>query len=721
MKKFYSLILALALSIPGAIAEEYTDGNGLKYEIDATAKTAAFTGLDKKAASEVKSLVIPDELNLNGTSYPVTSVAENACVQNINLVTVTFGKNIKTIGSASFYGCAFITTLNFGEGLESIGSNAFYNCQKHENLILPTGLKSIGSYAFYNNYLLTRAISIPASLESIGVNPFAGSVNIPEFVVADNNKYFSAIDGVLFDKNSTILYIYPVSRKDSSGKIFTHYSCPLSTKKIAECAFRNDSKLTSVDLNEGLEEIGAQAFNVCDLRSLEIPASVKKIGLRAFTSNRALTSVRVMEGNTSYTALNGMLLTKDLKEVLLGTATSEVTFPDATETIDEYAFYKIPGLSRLDLNNVKTIGRSAFYGCPLTEVNFGKALTSIGDQAFMQCTSLKSVVFPSTLRKIGDTSFGLCRSITELRLNDGLEALGPCPFIQCVGLTEVYIPGSLKEIRESAFYTCEGIKKVTFGEGLVETGTAMFYNCTSLESVTLPSTLKTISQTTFARCPALKSVALPASLETVGKAAFQMTGITEVTLPDNCTSVGESAFCYSDLIRFTAGKNLRSLGGSSLGANGKLAEINLNEGLISIGRAALAENPSLKSIIIPSTVTDMEGMILGGNTALEYIENRAAAPQVLTESLFYEDEDSYYDRISLKVPSASINDYRKADFWKNFKTIVDLNAGISDINGDEAVIMEIYDLNGVRHNNLVRGVNIVRMSDGSVRKIISDR
>lgn len=720
MKKFYSLILALTLSISGAAADKYTADNGLKFEIDPATKTAVFNGIDSNVAESLTTLAIPDEVSYNGTSYPVTSVAENACMQNSALTTVTFGKNLKTIGMGAFYGCPNITTLNLNQGLEEICEKAFYDCQKHENLVLPSGLKRIGSYAFWNNYYLTKPIMIPASLESIGDNPFAGSVNIPEFVVPDDNKHFSAIDRVLFSKDGSILYVYPISRKDTSGKIFTRYSCPPSTKKIAVCAFRNDSKLTNVSLNEGLEEIADQAFNVCDLRSLEIPASVKKIGLRAFTSNRNLSSIKVAEGNTAYTVNNGMLFTKDLRELLLGTSVSEVSLPDATEIIDEYAFYRLPRVVKVNLNNVKTVGDAAFYGCPLTDVNFGKALVSIGDRAFMQCTSLKSAVFPPTLREIGETAFALCLQMNELKLNDGLEKLGSCAFIQCLAISEINLPGSLKEIKESVFYTCYGLKKVTCSEGLTEIGETMFYENTALESVTFPSTLKILSQSCFSSCTALKSITFPESLETVGKAAFQNTGLTEVTIPDNCSMIEESAFVYSKLTKFTAGKKLRTIGNSALGANPDLTEINLNEGLKFIGRMAFAQNESLKSIVIPSTVTNMDGLTFMGDNSLEYIENRATNPQQLTEDLFGQDELNLYDKVWLKVPAASVNEYKKANIWKNFRTIVDLNAGISDINGEEAVILEIYDLNGVRHNNLVRGINIVKMSDGSVRKIVSN-
>lgn len=126
-------------------------------------------------------------------------------------------------------------------------------------------------------------ITIPSTLKTMGVGAFVGRVNnysteLTAFNVASGNNYFSAVDGVLFDKNQTTLYCYPSKKAD------TAYVMPSTVVTIKENAMAGLQNLSSLTLNDGLENINAEAFsNSIAIRNLNIPSSVVTIGYRAFS------------------------------------------------------------------------------------------------------------------------------------------------------------------------------------------------------------------------------------------------------------------------------------------------------------------------------------------------------------------------------------------------------------------------------------------------------
>ena len=126
-------------------------------------------------------------------------------------------------------------------------------------------------------------ITIPSTLKTMGVGAFVGRVNnysteLTAFNVASGNNYFSAVDGVLFDKNQTTLYCYPSKKAD------TAYVMPSTVVTIKENAMAGLQNLSSLTLNDGLVNIGAEAFSSSiAIHNLNIPSSVVTIGYRAFS------------------------------------------------------------------------------------------------------------------------------------------------------------------------------------------------------------------------------------------------------------------------------------------------------------------------------------------------------------------------------------------------------------------------------------------------------
>lgn len=133
----------------------------------------------------------------------------------------------------------------------------------------------------------------------------------------------------------------------------------------------------------------------------------------------------------------------------------------------------------------------AFYGCTnLTEVNLGGSMTTLRDNAFEECTALKTVVLPDSLTYIGSYAFHNCKA-----------------------LESVSVPGSVDILPSSVFAGCSALQTATLGEGITSIGAYTFEKCSALTSIFLPSTLTQIANQAFYSCSSLKTVAYAGSRE----------------------------------------------------------------------------------------------------------------------------------------------------------------------------------------------------------------
>lgn len=703
---------AVCVSPVSAEVVGYTTPEGIVYNVDTSAGTAALARVE--VSTGITELVVPDVISYGGETYDVVAVADGACINNALLQKVEIGDNVVSVGNQSFYGCQTLESATLPASLKTVGDQAFYNCKKLLAPALPEGLESIGSYAFWSNNMTTE-VNLPSTLVTLGGNPWGCCPALYTFSISEDAPNFAVVDGVLFDKKVETLISYPI------GNMVTEYATPATTRVIKDNSMRNNSLLASVTLNEGLEVIGVGAFNVCRFTEITIPASVTEIGQRAFTSNPKLAEFKVAEGNKHYAVFNKFLCTIDGKTLLQGLNIEDVVIPESVENIDEYAFYNMSSIKTVKLSNARYVGQSAFYsGRQITDIDFGTSLETIDNMAFMYCTSVKEIVFPSTLRTISNKQAFLgCTMLERLVLNEGIEKIGDGAFLMCIALKEVYIPGSVKEMGEAIFSNCPSLESVEFGEGMLTIGSSCVYSNSGLKRVKMPDSVVDIKDFAFGECPAIEEINIPASLETVGAAAFQNVPLGgELRLPPNLKKVDKNAFTYTQITGLVTNDLLESIGAWAFGGNYGLVSVTLNEGLVSIGQGAFAASDMLTSIEIPSTVVTIGDGFVSNCNALVEIINNATVPQVLTGDPV---SSEAYDECVLKVPMSSIDAYGNAPYWQNFYKIEGFGSGsVDELEIGNATVEAVYDLNGVRVDRPVRGIYVVRYSDGSVRKISVD-
>ena len=219
-----------------------------------------------------------------------TITRSNPTVTSVDIPAYIDGVEVKAIGENAFSYCLYLESLTLPDTVTTIGEAAFYNCESLTSVVIPDGVTDIGDSAFERCSLMT--VTIPDSVIRIGETAFS-STTIEAIEVDENNKYYSEINGVVFNKNKTELLFYPTGKSES-------YIIPDGVIQIGKYAF-SGCILESVDIPEGLINIEERAFNCCyNLTSITLPNSVTNIGEHAFSGCSSLTSIVIPRSVTSY-------------------------------------------------------------------------------------------------------------------------------------------------------------------------------------------------------------------------------------------------------------------------------------------------------------------------------------------------------------------------------------------------------------------------------------
>ena len=268
-------------------------------------------------------------------------------------------------------------------------------------------------------------------------------------------------------------------------------------------------------------------------------------------------------------------------------------------------------------------------------------VTAIGDTAFRNSTTLRSVTLPNSITSIGENAFGGCSSLTNVNLPYGLVSIGKEAFCQCTALQSITIPNTVNSIGWNAFYGCTALTDVVLPKR-IKTLNGTFIGCSSLSEIRIPASVNTLDGT-FTQCSSLRSVVIPNSVTTVGDRTFEdCTSLVSVYIPNSVTSIGERAFSNTGLQVVTLPNQLQIIGENAFDLCDELTSI-----------TSRADNP----------------------------------PAMSSQNCFL---DELYNNALLSVPQQAFNAYKSADWWKLFVNLT----------GSEA-LNNVYDfeVNGIYYGN----------------------
>ncbi len=520
-------------------------------------------------------------------------------------------------------------------------------CKK---VIIPEGITTIASNAFTNSNCIS-SITIPKSVTTIGDRAFIGCSRLEKINVDPDNKNFTSVDGVLYNKDKTELICFPVF------STIVNLNIPDTVKIVRRYAFNGSmNSLENVTIPKDLNKIEDNAFLGCSCYiNINVNTENKNFivdGKNLF--NKEKTKIicymdkAVGETEDHYSILDGV--TTICGGAFAHCSLANITIPDSMKEIGDNAFYGCTDLTSVNIpNSVETIGESAFSECSkLTEITIPDSVETIGKSAFSECSRINKISIPSSVKEIGDMPFANCLSLTKIDVDaknnnftsqngilfnkdlteiicypmsrndseyvipESINKIGGAAFNNCSELASVKIPDGVKYIGDSAFRNCGRLLKITIPDSVTYIGDNAFYGCTYLTGIALTNRISEIGEYTFGECSALTGIEIPKSIKRIGNSAFRgCSQIRKIVIPDGVTSIGNNAFANcSELEKVIFPKSLSTIGSNAFYMCKNLATVSISENASVIGNFAFFGCYRLTSLEIPEKVTSIgEGIV----------------------------------------------------------------------------------------------------------------
>ena len=529
-------------------------------------------------------------------------------------------KQIDSLGSTTAHK---ILTLNIPDPVETIGVEAFKFCYSLISVRLPISLTSIGMRAFRHSYNLFEIcndsnISLtPGSSSNGGVAKYAKNIYSSDLgeskltsdggytfyddaegsflaaytgtdteltlprVTPNGNPYDVAMNAFLFFSAPTAIDMSAAEISELGGntngtlRSLTSVTLPETLKSVGQRFFEN-SKISEIDLPDGLETIGNYAFSGCSsLSSISLPQSLTDIGIEAFKE----TAIANAEIPSQITYLKNGLFENC-------TALESADLPEALKQIGDKVFKGAEKLAAVNMpSGVTDIGAEAFYGCKdltgfvdsdgVVRFYLPEGITAVSDGCFAYCPLKTSFTIPDQILSIGDAAFKNTY-LKELTISESLKSIGAEAFSGSE-LKVLTVPDSLESLGEKAF----AAGKFTSATVPVK----FIYNIRSwLDHAAILESLTVTGTGTVGHNP--DGVAVSAPLDEYGY-------IEKVIIEDTVTGIGEAAFAgLGKLKTVTIGDGVKTIGNNAFGLDGKgcymLETVNIGSGVSSIGEKIFA-------------------------------------------------------------------------------------------------------------------------------------
>jgi hypothetical protein len=638
-------------------------------------------------------------LDYEGKSY---NIAPSAFRNNSNLIRIKLSPKTKQIGEYAFAACKFLEEIVLPDSLNEIAPYTFCDCYRLSQITMPNQLKKIGkkslentkirnikfppslsaidSFAFYKCTYLTY-ISLPPQLSTIKYNAFdncnklslinnQSQLNVQigtehngkvafyaKNIITSDETQFKEIGDYLFKINEDSTEINLIRYIGNDSIINLPQSFFERKYKIESNAFFANNTIREVNFSEGVTEIGHSAFYECEnLAFISFSDSLKKIDKKAFSNCKKLHKLILPKnieeiGDSAFLGCDHLfyIVNNSLLDIKLGEKTDGYvayyaktlnTEGNKIKYQDDFCFYvdgnNISAIAYLgndshvsfpnDFNGMSyTIERKLFYKNEnILKVTIPQKVTIIGDSAFCECPNLREVIITADSLSISKRAFAHCSKLSNISLSEGVVEIGDYAFSGCSNLSEIKFPESVKVIGSDLFYGSSNLKDVTLPKEVHYFGSCIFYECSNITSCIIPEGCTELKET-FYDGQRLIRLTLPNSLTTIGKYAIcGCWNLTSLKIPDNVTEIG-----YAAMYGCT-----------------NLQELILPEKINFIGEEAFFNCQKVKKIVslnpIPPT--------------MNYLS-----------SITNIDRD-----IPIYVPHYAIEDYKKANTWKEFTNYVGL-------------------------------------------------
>lgn len=353
------------------------------------------------------------------------------------------------------------------------------------------------------------------------------------------------------------------------------------------------------------------------------------------------------------------------------TSLTAISIPNNVTTIGRQAFYECSNLYSVDLpSNIQKIDEVVFYNCTdLSSITIPSKVTSIGSGAFQGCSQLEAISIPGNVKSIDSFAFEGCTNLSQLELSEGITNLGYEAFYGCISLYSVTIPSTINTWESYSFENCTSLNNISFTNGLKSIGNGAFQGCCSITSFSVPGSVTIIGDDAFSGCKTLQSVTIEEGLSEIGRGAFNnCISLSSFNIPESITSIGRGAFggCQS-LTTIVIPNGITIFKGESFANCTNLTDVKLPDNLTIIQLYDFYGCSALRNISIPESVATIGDFAFYGCSSLASVTVEWGTPVSISSNTF-----SNRNNAILHVPIGTISTYEAADYWKDFKEIVEM-------------------------------------------------
>ena len=558
----------------------------------------------------------------------LTSIEKNTDSNKSNAKSVEIYDSVKRIGNYAFGDCSHLTDIAIANSVTRIDDSAFVRCSSLTGITLPNSVTIIGYDAFHNCTNLT-GVTIPNSVTHIGNRAFIYCHKLTEVTVQATTP--PSLGSLAFHDSGIQRIYVPADSLDA-------YKTADDWKDYAD-------KIQAIGYDEQWFVLTGDSDFICSEGS-----KYKKKELKY-----------TRDSGTTWNSFNppkyekGDLIESNSKDCPI--LSMKVTYTDGSEK-------KFYGLSSIEDNTdanksnakkveiysgVTSIGFDAFGDCShLTDITIPNSVTSISNCAFINCSALTNIIIPKNVAKIEGQTFQNCTSLRDITIPDSVTSIGYDAFNGCTSLTDIIIP------KPSVF------------------GVRAFYGCTSLKTITVKATTPpTLGSSAFTNISSDAILYVPNDDYIVEDYEFNSKWAT--VFNGRICPIGLNPSSISMTVMFNEGTSrlytgLTSINNNTIGSrsfngekqnktNAKSAEI--YDGVREIGSSAF-EDTNLISAVIGKNVKTI-GEFAFANGKFKTITVEATTPPTLGSWAF-----SNTNIETIYVPTSSVNSYKSATNWKDY-------------------------------------------------------
>ena len=604
-------------------------------------------------------------------------IGDNMFYGCVNMKSIEIPSSVQSIRSYAFFGCSSLEALQLPYGITCIEDAVFDNCFNLKEIKIPESVTTINGAAFVNCRSLT-SITIPDNVTSIGVSAFNGCSNLKSLYLPANLK---TIGDAAFNCCESLTRINakmkePVAIDEDTFTGLDYDKCELLVPEGSAEAYRqaavwsNFNNITDITVVVA-DDAGSLQYRI-EKNDKNYKNNITRLKVIGPIDIYDIQCIREMAGcwlEESGKKTDGNLQYLDLQEAKL--VGNDISINVYTKGSNQGETNTVECTAKIepDGNYFSNLFRKV---SKLNTVIMPEYLTTTGSGTFMD-SPLSSITLPKNLTYIDNNTFNGCGGLRDISIPSGVTSIGDGAFEGC-GLQHICLHDGLKSIGNYAF-AYSALTEINIPNSVEYIGENCFQGCGGLEEAVISSDQITeIPNEAFAECNALNIIKLPANLERIGERAFiraYYLGTSEgLTIPSKVREIGAEAF-YKSLFYAV-------------------------------------------DIVLPASLTNIYSAFEGSGARVIH----CYMPEPLPLSSFSFGGGGSLSNCKLYVPKGCANKYRNAEVWRDFDIEEMEVTGIGSAVNSTATEVARYDANGNLLVAPAKGLNIVRYSDGTVKKIM---